>query len=138
MFIKDTVYTIEFSQYCERHFCKDFLRKYKPKQWLETKKTIIATLERAYSFQNTNLIDTLKFSREDGIGIFKLDFRVAGTNFSPKTSGNRAIFSLCNTTGKIDILLVYGKEHCDKRHSEAQWILKCIKENFPQYRIYCT
>jgi len=137
MFIKDLCYQIEFSRYCEKHFCKDFLRKYKPKQWLETKRTIIDTLQRAYSFQNTNLIDNLKFWGEDGVGIFKLDFRVAGTNFSPKVSGNRVVFFLYNNTGKINILLVYGKDHCSKKHSETQWILECIKENFPEYRKYC-
>jgi hypothetical protein len=137
MFIKDLPYQVEFSVYCERHFCKDFLKKYKPRQWIETKKTIIATLERAHAFQETNLIDNIKFSQENGIGIFKLDFRVAGTNFSPKTSGNRAIFSLCNNTGKINVLLVYGKGHCNKRHTETQWIFEHIKANFPEYRKYC-
>jgi len=127
MFIKDLFFQVEFSTYCERHFCKDFLRKYKPKQWSETKKTIINTLERAYDFQNTKLIDNLKFSQEENIGIFKLDFRVVGTNFSPKNSGNRAIFSLCNNTGKINILLIYGKNHCAKNQSETQWILNHIK-----------
>ncbi|QQR55077.1 hypothetical protein IPG41_00670 [Candidatus Peregrinibacteria bacterium] len=137
MFIKDLSYQIEFSSYCERHFCKDFLKKYKTRQWLETRKTIIATLERAYAFQNTGLIDNLKFSQEDGVGIFKLDFRVAGTNFSPKTSGNRVIFSLSINAVKIKVLLVYGKDHCDKKHSETQWILEQIKANFPEYRKYC-
>ncbi|MDP2642688.1 MAG: hypothetical protein Q8P62_02500 [Candidatus Peregrinibacteria bacterium] len=134
MFIKDLSYQVEFSVYCEKHFCKDFLRKYKPRQWIETKKTIVSVLERAYAFQNTNLIDTLKFSQEDGVGIFKLDFRVAGTNFSPKSSGNRVVFSLCNETGRINVLLVYGKDHCDKKCSETQWIFGCVKVGFPEWR----
>lgn len=137
MFIKDVAYQVEFSNYCERHFCKDFLRKYKPKQWIETKKTIIETLERAHAFFDSNLIDALKFSQEDGIGIFKLDFRVAGTNVSPKSSGKRAIFSLSNATAKITILLVYGKDHCGKKQSETQWIFEHIKANFPELRRYC-
>lgn len=137
MFIKDRIFQVEFSTYCERYFCKDFLKKYKAKQWIETKKTIISTLERAAAFQQTTLIDNLKFSQEENIGIFKLDFRVAGTNFSPKTSGNRAIFSLCNKTGNIKILLVYGKDHCDKKHSETQWIFEHIKTNFPELKKLC-
>ena len=86
--------------------------------------------------QQTTLIDVLKYSQEDSIGIFKFDFKVAGTPFSPKASGNRAIFSLCNNTGKIKILLLYGKDHCDKKHSETQWIFEHIKTNFPEYRKY--
>lgn len=137
MFIKDLFFQVEFSLYAETHFCKDFYKKYKGKQWLETRKTIIDTLQRAFLVQQTSLIDTLKYSQEDNIGIFKFDFKIAGTSFSPKTSGNRVIFSLCNNTGKINVLLVYGKTHCDKRHSETQWIFEHLKENFPEYKKYC-
>lgn len=137
MFIKDIVFTVEFSEYAQKHYCKDFLKRYKVKSWIETEKTIKATLIRASTFQNTNLIDTIKFSQESGIGIFKYDFKVAGTNESPKTSGNRVIFSLDNGTGNIIILLVYGKTHCDKRHTETQWILEQVKLNFPALKKYC-
>lgn len=137
MFIKDLFFQVEFSSYAETHFCKDFYKKYKGRQWLETRKTIIDTLQRAFLVQQTSLIDILKYSQEDNIGIFKFDFKIAGTNFSPKTSGNRVIFSLCNNTGKINVLLVYGKIHCDKRRSETQWIFEHVKENFPEYKKYC-
>ncbi len=137
MFIKDLFFQVEFSSYAEAHFCKDFYKKYKDKKWVETKKTIVDTLQRAFRVQETSLIDILKYSQEDSIGIFKFDFKVAGTPFSPKTSGNRVIFSLCNNTGKINVLLVYGKDHCGKKHSETQWIFEHIKTNFQEYRKYC-
>ncbi|MBI5152810.1 hypothetical protein HZA39_04710 [Candidatus Peregrinibacteria bacterium] len=137
MFIKDLFFQVDFSSYAETHFCKDFYKKYKGKQWVETKRTITDTLQRAFLVQQTSLIDALSYSQEDNIGIFKFDFKIAGTNFSPKTSGNRVIFSLCNNTGKINILLVYGKTHCDKKHSETQWIFEHVKGNFPEYRKYC-
>lgn len=137
MFIKNLIFNVEFTQYAETHYCKNFLKKYKTKQWLETKKTITEALERSFLLQNTNRIDNLKFSQEDGIGIFKLDFRVAGTNFSPKSSGNRVIFSLCNNTGNVKILLVYGKTHCRGKYTETKWILKYVKGNFPEYKKYC-
>ncbi len=137
MFIKDLFFQVEFSYYAERHYCKGFLKKYKTKQWLETKRTIIVALERSFKFQTTNLIDNLRFSQKDGIGIFKLDFRVAGTNTSPKSSGNRVIFALCNNTGNIKVLLVYGKARCSKKNTETQWIFEHIKENFPEYKKYC-
>lgn len=137
MFIKDLSFRVEFSLHAEKYFCKDFLKKYKPKQWVETRKTIVDTLGRSFAFQQTALIDTLKFSQEDGVGIFKLDFRVAGTKESPKLSGNRAIFSLSNKTGRIEVLLVYGKIHCPKKQSETQWILEQVKGAFPEYKKYC-
>ncbi len=137
MYINDLNFRVEFSSYAERHFCKDFLEKYKTKKWLSTKQTINDILEKAFGFQQTKLIDIIKYSSEKNVGIFKLDFRVAGTNESPKSSGNRAIFALCNNTEKIEVLLVYGKDHCSKKQSETQWILENIKNNFPVYKDLC-
>jgi len=134
MFIKDIDFKVEFSSFADKHFCKNFLKKYKSKAWSETYQSIIDILKRSFSFQQTKLIDNIKFSQEEDLGIFKLDFRVAGTNTSPKTSGNRVIFSLCNKSGNINILLVYGKNHCAKNKSETQWILENIKNNFPEYK----
>lgn len=137
MFIKDMPFQVEFDSYAEAHFCKDFYKRYSPKQWIETKKTIKETLERAFMMQQTSLIAPLNYSAEADIGLFKFEFKVAGTNMSPKTSGNRTIFALHNKTAKINIVLVYGKTHCDKKHSETQWIYKHIKKNFPEYKKYC-
>ena len=137
MFINDISFKVDFSSYAETHFCREFYKKYKGKQWVETRRTIVDTLQRAFLVQQTNLIDILKYSQEDKIGIFKYDFKIAGTNISPKTSGNRVIFSLCNNTGNIKILLVYGKNHCNKKGTETQWIFEHIKSNFPEYKKYC-
>ncbi len=128
MFIKDHYFSVEFSLYAERHFCKDFLKKYKVRKWNETRDTIVNTLKRAFFAQQTSLIDVLSFSQENSIGIFKYDFKVSGTNFPPKTSGNRVIFSLCNNTATITILLVYGKDHCNKNMSETKWVNEQIKK----------
>jgi len=137
MFIKDINFQVHFSLYSEKYFCKDFLKKYNKKHWFITKQSIQDSLERSCGLQKTSLIDIIKFSQEDDIGLFKFDFRVAGTSTSPKTSGNRVIFALCNKTGKITILLVYGKDHCKKGQTETQWILEHIKINFPEYKKYC-
>lgn len=137
MFIKDLLFQVQFAPYAETHYCKTFYKKYSAKQWLETKKTIEETLTRAFMFQQSELFDLLNYSAEDDIGLFKLSFRVAGTNMSPKAAGNRVVFALCNKTTKIDILIVYGKGHCDKKHSETQWIYEQIKRNFPEFKKYC-
>ena len=134
MFIKDTPFQVEFSLYAESHFCKDFYKRYKGKQWVETKKTITDTLERAFGAQQSSLMDMLKFSQEEGLGILKLDFKIAGTPTSPKASGNRVVVAINNQSAKIEVLLVYGKGHCDKRHSETEWIYEQIKRNFHQYK----
>jgi len=136
MFIKEMIFQVEFSSYAETHFCKSFYKKYKPKQWIETKRTIQDTLSRAFMVQKTSLIDVLNYSAEDDCGLFKFDFKVAGTEVSPKSSGNRVVFGLNNKTAKIEILLVYGKDHIDKKRSETQWIYEQIKDNFPEWKRY--
>lgn len=133
MYIDDVNFEVSFSSYSESHFCKSFYKKYKSKAWIETRKTIIATLERSHSFYNTSHIDIIIFSQEDRIGIFKLDFRIAGSQTSPRSSGNRVIFALNNITKKIDILLVYHKNDCPKKQTETQWIRGQIKDNFPEH-----
>jgi len=134
MFIKDINFKVEFSSFAERHFCKDFLKKYKSKAWSITYRSISDALKRSFGFQQTKLIDNIKFSQKENLGIFKLDFRIAGTNISPKASENRVVFSLSNKSGDIKILLIYGKDHCAKKQSETQWILTHIKNNFPEYK----
>lgn len=137
MYIDDQNFQVAFSYFAEKHFCKVFFKKYKHK-WLVTRQTIEFDLQRAYAlFKETNLIDLIKYSSDEDKGIFKLDFRVAGTDDSPKSSGNRAVFALCNRTGKIEILLVYGKDHCKTKRSETQWFLEHIKTNFPEYKNLC-
>lgn len=134
MFIKDKSFRVSFSAYAQRHYCKDFLKNYKPKKWAETHKTILESLERSYRLQGTNLVDNLRYSVEEDAGIFKLDFRVAGTNESSKSSGNRVIFYLSNRTDTIVILLVYSKGHCGKSMHETAWVYAQIKGNFPEYK----
>lgn len=125
MFIKNQSFRVDFSYYAENHFCKMFSKKYKWK-WIHTRRTIQFALERIYELQRKSSIDLLSYSQAEDGGIFKFDFRIAGTNLSPKTAGNRAIFALNNKTAKIDILLVYAKTHCDEKHSETQWIYEHI------------
>ncbi|MFA5792488.1 MAG: hypothetical protein WC897_01300 [Candidatus Gracilibacteria bacterium] len=136
-FIKDAKFKVEFSAYAETHFCKKFYKRYKEKKWIATRNTIEETLERAQEVEKTTLISVIKFHSEDDAGIFKLDFRIAGTNQSPHSSGNRAIFLLSNNLETVKILLVYGKEDLPKNQQETAWILDQIKQNFPEYKKYC-
>jgi hypothetical protein len=138
MYIKDGKFMVEFSAYAETHYCKSFYKKYKEKAWSETRKTILETLSRVARVQGTSLLDVLLYAQEEECGIFKYDFKIAGTPTSPKSSGNRVIFFLCHKKMEVTILLVYGKNHCDKAHSETQWIYAQIREYFPEYSRYVS
>lgn len=136
MFIEDLDFLVKQSKYSQRHFAKDFLKKYKNKKWEVTQTTFSQTLKRCFALQETKLLDCVNFSSEKKCGIFKLDFAVAGERQSPKISGNRLVFYLDNVNGVIDILLIYGKTHVSGK--ETAWIRKSIKTNFPVYGYLCV
>lgn len=139
MFIKDIDFTIIRSEYSKRkHFIKYFLKKYHPSEWEETEKAFYSTLEKSFRFQQTRLMNPISLNYKDNCGIFKLKFRGAKTSESAKDSGNRLIFFVDNENELIEILIIYGKNHCPKGQHETQWIKEQIKENFPKYKKYCV
>ncbi|KHD07095.1 hypothetical protein PN36_09555 [Candidatus Thiomargarita nelsonii] len=88
MFIKDIDFHVSFSEFSEKHYKKRFKKKY-TKEWEITEKAIIESLKRVYRLKDTDRLDCIKFC--DPYGLFKFYFSVAGTQKSPKKSGNRII-----------------------------------------------
>ncbi len=128
MFIKDIDFQVSFSDFSEKHYKKRFKKKY-PKEWEITEKAIIESLKRVYRLKETNRLDCIKFC--EPLGLFKFDFAVAGTQKSPKKSGNRIILFLDNEKENIDILLIYHKDDLEKRRSETEAWKHLIKNHFP-------
>jgi hypothetical protein len=62
----------------------------------------------------------------------KANFRVAGTKFSRKTSGNRYIASLDKNKNEIKILLIYYKNDIGNKNETFTW-KKIIKTNYDDY-----
>ena len=79
--------------------------------------------------KDTNRLDCIKLSAP--YGLFKFDFAVAGTQKSPKKSGNRIILFLDNEQENVNILLIYHKDDLEKRRSETEAWKYLIKHNFP-------
>lgn len=117
-------YSVVFDDYTQDHYVCDFERKYK-KHWSATKESIMQSLERIANLSGLNLIDVICKSNK-GTYIVKFDFKVAKTNISAKTGGNRCILEVCN-----DILLVYSKDNIKRQEGqETLWWKKCISEEF--------
>ena len=129
MFIKDVDFNVNFSDFSEKHFKKKFQKKYPAKVWEITEKAIIESLKRIYRLKDTDRLDCIKFC--EPYGLFKFDFAVAGTQKSPKKSGNRIILFLDNEKEDINILLIYHKDDLEKRRSETEAWKYLIKNNFP-------
>jgi hypothetical protein len=120
-------YTVKIEKFAESHYVKRFSKKYKS-FWDFTIKGIISELERFDEFIKTDHIDLI--SRCDNITILKADFRVAGTKFSRKASGNRYIISL--DKNEIKILLIYHKNDIGDKNETLAW-KKIIRANYDGY-----
>jgi hypothetical protein len=122
-------YSVEFDNFTERNYIKDFEKKYKG-AWDATKLSIVDSLERIYNLSGTKLIDVICISNCNTF-LTKFDFKVANTKESAKTGGNRCILEVCNKNLKIKILLVYGKYHISRSDGqETLWWKEKILENF--------
>ncbi len=105
-------YSVIFDDYAERCYIKDFSKKHKG-HWGPTRQSINDALERIANLSNTSHLDVICVSNKDTI-IAKYDFKIAKTNVSAKSSGNRCIVEVCNEKLEVRVLLVYSKNHIDR------------------------
>ena len=126
------LFSVIFTDYSKRHYLKDFEKKYKGKQWDYTKKSIIQDLSRLKVENNTTQlstqIDELKYDDQEYLA--KYDFKVALTNESTKSSGNRCILYINNKTSIIKVLMIYNKSNLPKNKDETKFIMDEINNNF--------
>lgn len=121
----NTKVTIEIDSYAERHFIKDFVKKYK-KQWdltLISIKTVLLHLDNLLLTDKAEIIHSFPQGR-----IIKFEFKLAWSKKSAKSSGNRMILYHGFTTHTCYILLVYHKWHI-KWNNETIWREQEIKQN---------
>lgn len=122
-------YNVSFSSYSVRHYEKSFAKKYKT-HWTHTKVAITETarhIDMMLQYQRADLIKA-----EGDLKLVKLDFAVAGTKISPKSSGNRAILVINERLHYVDILMLYHKNDVVGNNETAWWI-GVVRDNFPEY-----
>ncbi len=123
-------HSVWIEDFAQRHFIKSFKKKYKMR-WDVTLCGIIAELERIDALLLTDRADSI--CHIDNIEIIKTDFKIAGTNESAKSSGDRCIVVRDKKKQTISILLVYGKTDLNGANETAKW-KRIIKDNYPQYK----
>lgn len=133
MYIDDCDFTVIFSEFSDRNYCKTFSKKYKG-HWDVTKTSIIESLKRAHGLQSTSLLECIKYNGCHGI--FKFEFKIAKSDASPHASGNRAILYLNNELHEIEVLLVYSKNEICHPNETQKWE-DIIIRNFPEYWNVC-
>lgn len=124
-----TKYKVAIEDFAKNHYIKKFSKKYKD-FWEITIKGIESELERFDEFIKTNHINSISSSGDTDI--LKADFRIAGTKFSRKSSGNRYIAALDKSKKEIKILLMYHKSDIGDKNETATW-KKIIKDNYDAY-----
>jgi len=125
------LFSVTYTSYSIRHYLKDFRKNYKGKQWEYTEKSIIQDLMRLRIEHNTtqfsSQIDELKYY--DGEYLAKYDFKIALTNESTKTSGNRCVLYINDKNNIIKILMIYGKTNLPKNKDETKFIMDELENN---------
>lgn len=124
-----TKYSVMVEHFAERHYLKNFKKKYK-KAWDITWRAIVEEFKRADSLLNTPLAKTI--INAGNIKIIKTEFRVAGTKQSRKASGNRCIVAAQKDINTVYVLLVYHKNDLGGGNETARW-KRVIKKNYKRY-----
>lgn len=126
-------YSVLVEKYAEDHFIKSFEKKYKD-HWDVTLNAIIFGLERIDSLLKTDKAETI--SDWDGIKLVKTKFKVAKSNESALSSGNRCIVAWHLDKKFVRVLLVYSKTDLSGKNETAEW-KSIIRDNYPEYANLC-
>lgn len=129
MFTDGINYSVVIEKYAERHYIKSFSKKYRG-AW-DT--TFVALIEQFRRIDRvTGTVDTTSRIRICGSKyIAKHDFKIAATNDSAKTSGNRAIIFVDEEMRECRVLLVYSKNDICSPNETQKWEAE-IKSNYPE------
>lgn len=128
MYANNGNYVVEIADFAKRHYIKVFSKKYK-KAWDITEQAILRELERVESLLGfTDHAEIISVSNDHCL--IKLNFKIAGMKTSAKSSGNRVIALVNNTSFVCKILLVYSKNEISPPNETQKW-MNVIKINFP-------
>jgi len=123
-------YEVVFAPFTERHFIKTFARKYH-RAWGHTFKGLLLEFTFVDFLFEKNIAETIVDSED--IRICKTEFKIAGSQMSRHTSGNRCIIAVHKNMAVVQVLLVYSKGDIRSSNETAGW-KTIIKDNYPKYR----
>ncbi len=127
----DVPFRVVVEPFAEKHYIKDFQKKYKS-QWLSTRKAIVAQFNNIDLLLESGRLTPPILNSPDKCAIHKHSFRVAGTNQSAKSSGNRIILFVDYKLRTVHVLLVYNKNHIGPPNETAKWE-QVTKSQYPDY-----
>lgn len=123
-------YRVVFEDYAEKHYIKDFDKKYKS-QWKVTRLALVASLRHLDRLvENRRINSPIHMTQDRAQWILKHEFVVAGQKASRKTSGCRLIAHVDENQKKVSVLLLYHKSHVAKSASETAWWEGVVKAEY--------
>jgi hypothetical protein len=125
-------YAVEVEKYAERHFIASFRKKYKG-AWSVTWKALEEEFKRLDTLIGVNNHVETIYDCADFM-ICKTEFRVAGTQESRHSSGNRCIIAAYKSNKIVRVLIVYSKTDV-KGSRETEWWQNSIKDNYQEYKV---
>lgn len=124
-------YRVIFEPFTQRHYIKDYERKYKS-QWLQTRKAIVAQLSHVDLLVGSGRASPpIHRSNDNTQWIIKHQFAVAGRKESPKASGNRLIAYVDHNNRTVKILYIYQKNNIPSKNETTHWH-GIINEFYPE------
>lgn len=126
-FMEAQNYNVVFDPFTERNFIKTFSKKYKS-AWDKTEQDIVEVCKRIDAMLEYSRADLISVSQQ--YKLVKLDFAVAGTQTSPKSSGNRCILLIDEDIRRGTVLLVYSKNNIGSPNETQKW-QTVIRSQFP-------
>ncbi len=130
MSISSDGYRVFFEAYTKRHYIRDFEKEYKG-AWLITRKALIDQFRNIDMLINSGKTKPPIHRTDDNIQwIVKHEFVIAGRRESKKEGGRRAIVYVNDAEKIVKVLLVYNKDHIDKKASETAWWERTIKGEY--------
>ncbi|MDO8571102.1 MAG: hypothetical protein Q7R79_00295 [bacterium] len=124
-------YEVVFEPFSERHFIRTFAKKYQG-AWERTLKGLLVEFTFVELLFDKQIAETICVSADNDIKICKTEFKIAGTEASRHSSGNRCIIAVQKSTRVVHVLLVYHKGHIGENET-ARW-KALIKEHYLEYR----
>ena len=124
-------YQVDFGHFTERHFIKEFAKKYKS-AWDTTLKGLLLEFTYVELLFDKSIAETICVSADNTVKICKTEFKIAGTQVSRHASGNRCIIAIHQDTSRVQVLLVYTKGDLGDGNETAKW-KSLVRENYAEY-----
>ncbi len=129
--MKSIKYAVVFEDFAERHFIKNFAKKYKG-AWDFTLDTITQEFEKIDILFLKSIAEYIT-DKGAAIAICKTEFKISGTQESRHASGNRCIAAIHRDDNTVCVLMIYHKNDLGSGNETANW-KNIIRENYVQYR----